>query len=97
MQDFTNGHPPPDGGLSPAQLNALNTAMPFLFEKIDDETELLLPDNLLNSDSLIRKLVGEMNGRIGHDREEAGGWTHFRLHLPMAVEARALSRKGERA
>ncbi len=31
--------------------------MPFLFEKIDDETELLLPDNLLHTDSLIRKLV----------------------------------------
>ena len=26
--------------------------MPFLFERIDDETELLLPDNLLHSDSL---------------------------------------------
>jgi len=43
-----------------AQCNALHTAMPFLFEKIDDETELLLPDNLLNSDSLMRKLVGEI-------------------------------------
>lgn len=26
-----------------AQCNALNAAMPFLFERIDDETELLLP------------------------------------------------------
>ena len=33
-----------------AQCNALHQAMPFLFEKIDDETELLLPDNLLHSD-----------------------------------------------
>ncbi|MEI4488938.1 BREX-1 system adenine-specific DNA-methyltransferase PglX [Frigidibacter sp. MR17.14] len=40
-----------------AQCNALHRAMPFLFERIDDETELLLPDNLLHSDSLIRKLV----------------------------------------
>jgi len=44
-----------------AQCNALHSAMPFLFEKIDDETELLLPDNLLHSDSLIRKLVGEID------------------------------------
>ena len=43
-----------------AQCNSLNTAMPFLFEKIDDETELLLPDNLLHSDSLVRKLVSEI-------------------------------------
>jgi hypothetical protein len=40
-----------------AQCNALHKAMPFLFERIDDETELLLPDNLLHSDSLVRKLV----------------------------------------
>ncbi|MDP3457032.1 BREX-1 system adenine-specific DNA-methyltransferase PglX [Methyloversatilis sp.] len=40
-----------------AQCNALADAMPFLFERIDDNTELLLPDNLLHSDSLIRKLV----------------------------------------
>jgi hypothetical protein len=44
-----------------AQCNALHSAMPFLFERIDDETELLLPDNLLNSDSLIRKLVNEID------------------------------------
>jgi hypothetical protein len=35
--------------------------MPFLFEQIDDETELLLPDNLLHSDSLIRKLANEID------------------------------------
>ncbi len=44
-----------------AQCNALATAMPFLFERIDDETELLLPDNLLHSDSLIRKLVTDID------------------------------------
>lgn len=40
-----------------AQCNALSNAMPFLFERIDDETELLLPDNLLRTDSIIVKLV----------------------------------------
>ncbi|MGN7611898.1 BREX-1 system adenine-specific DNA-methyltransferase PglX [Magnetococcales bacterium HHB-1] len=40
-----------------AQCNALHDAIPFLFEQIKDETELLLPDNLLHSDSLIRHLV----------------------------------------
>ncbi|MEW6207020.1 MAG: BREX-1 system adenine-specific DNA-methyltransferase PglX [Acidobacteriota bacterium] len=44
-----------------AQCNALHAAMPFLFERIDDETELLLPNNLLHSDSLIRKLVNEID------------------------------------
>lgn len=34
--------------------------------------------------ALVQKLVREMNGRISHDRDEARGWTHFRLHLPVA-------------
>jgi two-component system nitrogen regulation sensor histidine kinase GlnL len=34
--------------------------------------------------ALVQKLVREMNGRITHDRDEAGGWTHFRVHLPVA-------------
>lgn len=40
-----------------AQCNTLSNSMPFLFEKIDDETELLLSDNLLLTDSVIAKLV----------------------------------------
>jgi hypothetical protein len=44
-----------------AQCNALSQAMPFLFERIDDETELLLPSNLLATDSLIQNLVKEID------------------------------------
>src|SRR5262245_7623282 len=44
-----------------AQCNALHSAMPFLFEWIDDETELVLPDSLLHSNSLIRNLVSEID------------------------------------
>ncbi|NCA88745.1 MAG: BREX-1 system adenine-specific DNA-methyltransferase PglX [Gammaproteobacteria bacterium] len=40
-----------------AQCRALHRAMPFLFERVDDETELLLPDSLLQTDSIIRELV----------------------------------------
>ncbi len=38
--------------------------------------------------ALVRKLMGDMNGRITHDRDEVGGWTHFRLHLAVAPEMR---------
>ncbi|XUU60012.1 two-component system sensor histidine kinase NtrB [Erythrobacter sp. HA6-11] len=34
--------------------------------------------------ALVRKLVRDMDGRIGYDRDERGGETHFRIHLPMA-------------
>lgn len=40
-----------------AQCNELSRVMPFLFERIDDETELLLPENLLRTDSIVAKLV----------------------------------------
>jgi len=40
-----------------AQCNDLSRVMPFLFERIDDETELLLPENLLRTDSIVAKLV----------------------------------------
>jgi len=43
-----------------AQCHALHNAMPFLFEPVDDETELLLPENLTKTDSLIRDLVSSI-------------------------------------
>jgi SAM-dependent methyltransferase len=60
-----------------AQCNALHKAMPFLFEKIDDETELLLPDNLLHSDSLIRKLVSEIDEEDWQEVEIIGWLYQF--------------------
>ncbi|RPF72592.1 PAS domain-containing protein [Aurantiacibacter spongiae] len=34
--------------------------------------------------SLVQKLVRDMDGRISHERDEAAGLTHFRVHLPVA-------------
>ncbi|MEP3420728.1 MAG: ATP-binding protein [Erythrobacter sp.] len=34
--------------------------------------------------ALVRKLVRDMNGSIGHERDAKRGLTHFRLHLPLA-------------
>jgi len=58
-----------------AQCNALHQAMPFLFEAIDDETELLLPDNLLLSDSIVAKLVAEIPEEDWTE-VEAIGWLY---------------------
>jgi hypothetical protein len=60
-----------------AQCNALHAAMPFLFEQIDDETELLLPDNLLHSDSLIRTLVNEIDEEDWQEVEIIGWLYQF--------------------
>lgn len=58
-----------------AQCNALHAAMPFLFEKIDDETELLLPDHLLRSDSLINDLVNDIDEE-NWEEIEIIGWLY---------------------
>ncbi|GAA0278754.1 nitrogen regulation protein NR(II) [Alteraurantiacibacter aestuarii] len=36
--------------------------------------------------ALVQKLVRDMDGRISHERDDVGGWTHFRVHLPMAKQ-----------
>ena len=39
--------------------------------------------------ALVGKLVRDMNGRISHERDEAAGLTHFRVHLPMVRQETA--------
>ncbi|MFT6905275.1 MAG: type II restriction/modification system DNA methylase subunit YeeA [Oleiphilaceae bacterium] len=58
-----------------AQCHALNTAMPFLFETVDDETELLLPENLTKTDSLLHDLVTEIP-EDDWDNIEIIGWLY---------------------
>jgi type II restriction/modification system DNA methylase subunit YeeA len=60
-----------------AQCNALHQAMPFLFEKIGDETELLLPANLLHTDSLIRQLVEQVDEALWQEIEIIGWLYQF--------------------
>ncbi len=60
-----------------AQCNALHEAMPFLFEKIGDETELLLPANLLHTDSLIRQLVEQVDEALWQEIEIIGWLYQF--------------------
>jgi two-component system nitrogen regulation sensor histidine kinase GlnL len=47
--------------------------------------------------AVVRKLVRDMNGRISHERDEAGGLTHFRIHLPLARDRRRSVRLEETA
>ncbi|MXO93220.1 PAS domain-containing sensor histidine kinase [Erythrobacter arachoides] len=34
--------------------------------------------------ALVQKLVRDMGGRVSHERDHQAGWTHFRVHLPVA-------------
>ncbi|MGY4691005.1 BREX-1 system adenine-specific DNA-methyltransferase PglX [Salibacterium sp. K-3] len=55
-----------------AQCNALNQLLPFLFEKIEDYTELLLPDYLLDQESIIRNLVNDLSDENFYQIKEDG-------------------------
>ena len=58
-----------------AQCNELSRAMPFLFEKINDYTELLMPKYLLRNDSLVRAMVNEIPEE-DWDSVEIIGWLY---------------------
>ncbi|MGM0985269.1 MAG: BREX-1 system adenine-specific DNA-methyltransferase PglX [Pseudomonadota bacterium] len=60
-----------------AQCHALHEAMPFLFEALDDASELLLPDNLTKTDSLIRELVEAIPEEDWQDVEVIGWLYQF--------------------
>ncbi len=36
--------------------------------------------------ALVRRLVNDMDGRIAHERDAKSGFTHFRIHLPVAKQ-----------
>ena len=60
-----------------AQCHALHQAMPFLFESLDDATELLLPDGLLRTDSILGKLVTAIDEADWQDVEIIGWLYQF--------------------
>jgi len=60
-----------------AQCRELNKAMQFLFEAIDDETELLLPDNLTATNSIIRSMVDDLSEEDWDDVEVIGWLYQF--------------------
>ncbi|MDS0044916.1 BREX-1 system adenine-specific DNA-methyltransferase PglX [Enterobacter roggenkampii] len=59
------------------QCHALHRAMPFLFEAVDDEAELLLPDNLTRTDSILRGLVDGIPEEDWEDVEVIGWLYQF--------------------
>ncbi len=58
-----------------AQCNVLHKSIPFLFEEINDYTELLFPGGLLNQDSLIREMV-DMIPEEDWKEVEITGWLY---------------------
>lgn len=57
--------------------NAMNKSMPFLFETIEDYTELLVPDDLLSENSIINLTVKNMDADACRNVEIIGWMYQF--------------------
>jgi type II restriction/modification system DNA methylase subunit YeeA len=60
-----------------AACNHMHAVLPFLFEKIDDYTELLLPEDLTSSYSIVREMVQGMSEEDCTDVELIGWLYQF--------------------
>ena len=58
------------------QCNALNEALPYMFEKISNWTELLFPANLLRPDSIIARMISDIPEEDWTDQVEIIGWLY---------------------
>ncbi|BBN98182.1 BREX-1 system adenine-specific DNA-methyltransferase PglX [Sporolactobacillus terrae] len=58
------------------QCNELNRMMPKIFEPIGDSSELLLPDNLLGADSVVREMVECIEEENWKHQVEIIGWLY---------------------
>lgn len=58
------------------QCNALSSVLPGMFQKIEDYTELLFPDNLLREDSVIQQMVELIPEDDWKDQVQIIGWLY---------------------
>ena len=78
-----------------ATCNAWNARMPFLFEKIGDWTEILLPDDLLSSNSILAKVRAALTPEVCADVEVIGWLYQFYISEKKAGVLDRLDRKAK--
>ena len=72
--------------------NYLNKYLPFMFENINDYTELLFPDNILSSQSFIRSMVNDIQ-KEDFTQVEIIGWIYQFYVSERNDEVQALLKK----
>jgi len=77
------------------QCNALNEVLPGMFQKINDYTELLLPDGLLRDDSVIDVMIREIPEEDWKEQVQIIGWLYqyYNTEPKDAVFSRPKSKK----
>lgn len=58
------------------QCNALNSILPGMFQRIEDYTELLLPDNLLREGSVVEQMIAMIPEEDWRDQIQIIGWLY---------------------
>ena len=58
------------------QCNALNEALPMMFERMGGYTEMLLPNNILRPDSVLARLVADIDEQDWTDQVQIIGWLY---------------------
>lgn len=76
-----------------AQCNALNTPLPYMFERISNWTELLFPANLLRQDSVIGTMISSIPEEDWTDAVQIIGWLYQYYNSELKDETFALLKK----
>lgn len=80
------------------QCNALNDALPEMFEKLGSYTEMLLPNNILKPDGVLGRLVTDIPEEDWRDAVQIIGWMYqyYNTEPKAAVFARPKTAKIKR-
>jgi len=72
------------------QCNALNEALPQMFERMGGFTELLLPNNILRQDSVLGRMVTEIPEEDWTDQVQIIGWLYQYYNTELKDDTFAL-------
>ena len=75
------------------QCNALNEALPQMFERMGSYTELLFPNNILRPDSVLGHLVADIPEGDWTDQVQIIGWLYQYYNAALKDETFALLKK----
>lgn len=76
------------------QCNALSSILPGMFQKIEDETELLCPDNLLREGSVIAQMVHNIPEEDWKDAVQIIGWLYQFYNTEPKADVDSKVKKG---
>ena len=75
------------------QCNALNSALPVMFERMGGYTEMLLPNNILRQDSVLGHMVSDIPEEDWQDAVQIIGWLYQYYNTELKDDTFALLKK----